>query len=60
MKLEEIYESLINGKKKQAGKQIKRYGLKKFFIAYPVYLEERFTNGLAFLCLKDAINCIYH
>lgn len=44
MKIEEIYESVINGQIKQAIEQIDEYGTYDFFADYLRYINEHHLN----------------
>ena len=45
MLIETIHESLINGQKEQAIKQIKKYGVYPFFVDYAGYLDSLYQDS---------------
>jgi hypothetical protein len=52
--IEEIHESIVNGQRKQAVRQMEKYGMYDFFDDYSNYLSYTYCMTSAFDFLKDA------
>jgi hypothetical protein len=52
--IEQIHESIVNGQRKQAVKQMEDYGMYDFFEDYAEYLYSMYALTAAFEYLKDA------
>ena len=59
MSIETIHESMINGQRKQAVRQMEEYGMYDFFEDYGDYLGGLYSPLACFEYLKDAASS-YH
>lgn len=52
--IEQIHESMVNGQRKQAVRQMEDYGMYDFFDDYAGYLYTTYAISAAFEYLRDA------